>query len=234
MVTIDAPAPDKPIKMMTPAELKQFQADFETIRSSLPSAQTYLAAEEQLAENADVLRQRWKSVQNCGEAIKRVHDTESYRDAYRDFASFCRAIKVSRRHAYRLMKCAEIFQQIPLHLIGNVGQPLSFRLLDNIADIADDELEAISEEATTNSDSALERLRETLQATPRRAEGNGAGGGRTAPRNFTWVNKHTTSLQKWFAERGADDRVAALIRQLEAIAQELELKLRDAGEPTAA
>lgn len=210
--------------MMTPAELKAFQADCAIVRESLAPAMTYLDAEEQLADAAETIRQRWKAAFDCGAALKRIHDTRSYRDSYETWTAFMRGMRLTRTHCYRLMKCSEILGALPRYLIGKIEMPLSLNFVEKLGELDPADQLTVMEEAATidGSDAAaLERLRGTLQSLREHTDD-----AKPEPkvRDLQWARKHTTSLQKWFAERGADSRVMELIRQLEAIAEELEAR----------
>jgi hypothetical protein len=202
-------------KMMTPAELRQFRADVATVQSSLDSTLTYLAAEERLAEAAETMRTRWQCVLECGTALRRIHETRSYRDAHKDWTAFCRELKLSTKHSYRIMKCTEILATIPEDLVGKIDMPLSFRLVADLGKLDEEERVAMLSLAANapDADTAREMLRSSLKGTRKRA---GAGVG-----EMDRVRRLTGKLEDFFCDFDAEKDVRPIIQQLLELAERI-------------
>lgn len=209
------------ILMMSPPELKEFHADVATIEASLGSALVYLGAENRFAEAGEELQTRWLDVAECGAALKRIRDTESYRDSHDSWTSFCRTVKsegraVSRTHLGRLIKCSEILATISPALIGKIGMPLSFRLVDELGEIDEDEREAIGD---LDDDAACKRLNATLEAM--REKKATEPDAPKPPPDMEWVKKKMSPIVRLFHDLGADDRASPLLQAVNELLAEL-------------
>lgn len=99
------------VSSLTPALLKQFLQDFEIVRSELPAARLNLQAEKDKANAEKTLRRTRVSRLKVGEALRRMHDSESYQNKYgKDWSALCRALKIRRQESYELMADADLFK----------------------------------------------------------------------------------------------------------------------------
>lgn len=197
--------------MLAPQLLKQFKEDFEVARSACRTAATYIEAEDSHAVSGATMRRTSKAAVECGAALKRMHDTESYLDNYASWTALCRALNISKRHSYRLMSCAEALSKVPPQSIGKISTPLSIVP----EGIEDDDPPPAQTPASPATD-PFAKLRETLQATPRQEIDEAeVPATRTVEHDLSWAKRQAACLLKWFDARSlreaAEPHISALL-----------------------
>lgn len=165
--------------MATPAELRQFAADFEIARKTSDVAVSYLKFAEAAAAAVEGIRRTRQVALECGQALKRMHDSESFLDTYGNWKNLCRALPMPRSTSYRLMTLVDA----PAPVLGEIpAAPPVFPLDD------DDPPES-------DHPDRFDGLRKTLAEM---AENDKPA---RAPQDATWVEKRTIKLANWFQKK---------------------------------
>ncbi len=212
--------------MTSPAALQEFRADFETVRAARATALMYTRFEDQHSQAGKGMKRTWKAALECGQALKRMHTSESYRDSYGSWTELCRALKVSREVSYRLMSYSEALTGLTPDSVANLP-PMSGRRLTVFARATPEQKEeVVNESATTgDADAAFTKLRERLRAAPAQPlqEAEAPKQVNDEKNGLAWVKRMTTSLQRWFETRGLDAEAKAHLESLIQLAESVEV-----------
>lgn len=157
--------------MLSPKLLKEFQQDYETVRAGVNTALLSIEAEQKLLEAKDAIRKTRLTRLEVGRALKRMHDTESWRDKFETWGALCRNLKLRENVAHRLMSTAEVHDDLPAEEVAKIPGGLSQRKLQTLAK-ADPEQRAATiklaadavDEADVND--AFAELTESLNTAP--------------------------------------------------------------------
>ena len=202
-------------QMTSPETLREFQKDFDIAKEAIGTAQRYLQFEADHAASSAGMKRTFKAAVECGAALKRMHDSESYRDAYDSWDALCRALRIGRQYSYQLIACADKLAKLPPATIGKISAPLSFKQLDTLAEATPEQQEETLDRAAAGDPiAAFAELRDALAAEPE-ADLEEAEAPRVAKNTgLSWVQRQTTSLRKWFDERGMGEEAGVHLAAL--------------------
>lgn len=200
--------------MMKPEELREFQADFKTVKNSRASAILYLDHEAAHIASGAGMKKTWRAAVDCGKALKRMHDNESWRDSYPSWIALLRVVPISKSYAHRLMSCAEILDTIPKASIGKIQTPLSIRNIEALGEATpEQQQETLEQAAKIGKDPAFAALVEVLDDMPQGGEIK-QGEAPKKEAGVAWVKRIVTSLKKWFETRGMAEEMEGVFSEL--------------------
>src|SRR5438128_181628 len=145
--------------MMTPKLLREFKEDFEKARAGMATALLNLKAQKDLKRAKDSLQRTRLARLDVGRALLRMHETQSFRDSFKNWASVCRALRCGREESYELMNGAEVHDGLKPEDRDRIPI-LSIRQLKTLAKAEPDERDAVVHEAAeTGSTDPIAELR---------------------------------------------------------------------------
>jgi len=186
--------------MAAPETLRQFRKDYEVVAEGARPALLFLAAARRHASDARTMARTRLAAQEVGAALRRMHDGEGYKDAYRSWAALCRSVGIPLRDSYDLMNAAAAAEKLP-EGSGAVTAGLSHRQRRALRGLEPEEAAALVGEAESGGDSTpseLQRLKEQLRSTKGRVEAEAPRGSAKAPRSSGPVQlarRHLTILR---------------------------------------
>jgi hypothetical protein len=116
--------------MVEPAQLKEFQKDFEIARLSSDAAKYYLRAETNHVASGRAMRRTWRGVVECGASLRRMKTSGSYLDKYDNWGQVLGALRIPKTSDDRMMECAEKLPNVEPSIIGAIAAPLSGKGVD--------------------------------------------------------------------------------------------------------
>ena len=210
--------------MSSPAELKAFQRDFDKIRGAIDEAKAYLQFESARDAANEGMKRNYQAFMDAGSALKRINDSESYKDKYENWPSLCRALGISEAQAYRLIRCVRVIEGIPSEVLERMQVPLSQRQIETLSDLPISQVAEVLEEVIESGDArpTFSKLRETLKAASEARAGKATVDEGEMPKTLklekdaAWVKIQTVKLDEWFGTKGLRDaaapHLAALVR----------------------
>ncbi len=202
--------------MSSPAELKAFQRDFDKIRGAIDEAKAYLQFESARDAANEGMKRNYQAFMDAGSALKRINDSESYKDKYENWPSLCRALDISERQAYRLIRCVKVIEGIPPEVMERMQVPLSQRQIETLSDLPADQATQALEEVIESGDPkpTFSKLRETLKAASEARAGKATVDEGEMPKTLKlekgqeWVKIQIGKVEEWFSANGLRDAAA--------------------------
>ena len=158
--------------MADPRLIRQFGKDFQTVREAMPRALRYLGAERQRQDALRTIKACRLAAVECGRALKRMHETQSYLDSYANWTSVCRALNLQPRDSYYLMDRADLIESIEGTGLAKQGGP-SRRQSRVLAAIVPEDRAELVRQAEATGDTSPGSLKEWAQSLGSRARSAG-------------------------------------------------------------